>query len=254
MFKIDFIGLVCFFIQKDGSRLALLPDGRDPGQGIDAHLPRLIVASENVMDGDGWGRSLDLIGPVLSFDLPRCTMEIAGLGTAQDPVELDTSEHTVPRLNDIDMNFEIDPDRADAVVKLPIRRGSLHSYRRPNDDNPTPAVISQLEVSHDGNIAITVQPGGDEPPRFLTLKPESEIAIVNASRPAARVVTLPPPHFLIYERLADRPVSLAGPVDQLAVPGLSELPTNHPLFGLGGIIGSGVECGNTGCCPPKPGG
>lgn len=248
--KINFLGLVCFVKEEGGGRLALMPDGRSPGRLIDPHFPQLIVAADAVTGGEGWDGDVTLSGDLLNFTLPLCTLTIDGVAPNDGSAGLDTSFHTVPLLTDIDEKFEIDPNTANAVVRLRIRRGSLRAFRSVGASPENAAVVSQLEVAPNGPITITVQQPGDHLPQTITLRPDTEIIIANASRPGESDSRNIRSHALIYERLATRKVNLAGAEERLIPPAtLPELPSTHKFFQIPGIIGSGPACGNTGWPP-----
>ena len=174
-------------------------------------------------------------------------MEIDGAG--QEPVSLNVDEHNLPLLSDANAQFAIDPATTNAVVRLPLRRGTLRVFRDPRNSQDDAAIISQLEVQHEGDVMITVRRRGSgrvpNAVRRIVLRAGAEIVISNVSR--ARENTQR--HFRLYERLADRPdVSLERLGGLLSPAGLNPLPPTHRLFRAANSAGSGVDCGNTGCC------
>ncbi|HEX8410931.1 MAG TPA: hypothetical protein VF883_18850 [Thermoanaerobaculia bacterium] len=238
-YKVQFAGLVCFY-RESGARLALLPDGRNPGAGIDPHYGTIVVHEDWIEDASGWSSS-ELEEPGV-FPLDSCDVTLEGTSVSGT---LDVSEHEgkLPQLRQIDPNFVIDPDAAPTVARIPIRHGTLAAYRIPQGD----ALISQLEVPHDGSITITVTPRNGGPSRTIRAKAGAEIAIGNMAKGVYRDgETQHAPHFKIYEVLSSNPVSLTN----LPAPShqLTELQSQNPMFTGRGPIGLYVECSNTGCC------
>src|SRR4051794_32036435 len=140
-YKVQFVGLVCFY-REHGSRLALLPDGRDRALGLDRHIASLNVAPDSVEESTGWPADKNAKRGI--YTLPECTLSIEGTDV---PGTLDVTDHdgVLPQLKQIDRDFEIDPDKAATVARLRIRRGKLIVRRVPNGK----ALMSQLEVPHD---------------------------------------------------------------------------------------------------------
>jgi hypothetical protein len=242
MYTVQFVGLVCFF-REHGGRLALLPDGRDPGPGIDPHFGEITVDPDSIDGMNGWNDSeTDSKG---TFRLSPCEISLEG---ADAEGTLDTSMHDnrLPQLRKIDPNFEIDPPRAQTIARVRLRNGTLAAYRVPSGD----AVMSQLDIPHDGYITVTVKPDDGTAPRTIRLKPRTEIAITNMARGVyGRVDETPEErqgHFRIYEKLSSRPVTLHEP----ALPAIvQETASLHPLFARRrGPIGLYAGCSNTGCC------
>ncbi len=238
-YKVQFAGLVCFY-RESGARLALLPDGRNPGAGIDPHYGSIVIHEDWIEDVSGWSSS-ELEEPgVFPLDSYDVTFEGAGVtGT------LDVSAHEgmLPQLRQIDPNFVIDPDAAATVARIPIRHGKLTAYRIPQGQ----AVVSELEVPHDGSITITATPRNGAPARTIRARAGAEIAIGNmAHRVYRNGETEHAPHFKIYEVLSSQPVSLTELPAVSAQ--LTELQSQNPMFTGTGPIGLYVECSNTGCC------
>lgn len=238
-YKVQFAGLVCFYHQS-GARLALLPDGRNPGAGIDPHYGTLVIHEDSIEEVSGWSSS-ELEEPGV-FPLDSCDVTFEGAAVSGT---LDVSEHDglLPHLRQIDPNFVIDPDAAPTVARIPIRHGTLTAYRIPQGQ----AVVSQLVVPHDGSITITVTPRNGGPVRTIRASAGAEIAVGNMAHGVYRNgETEHAPHFKIYEVLSSQPVSLTE-LPALAQQ-LSELQTQNPMFTGTGPIGLYVECSNTNCC------
>jgi len=236
-YKVQFSGLVCFY-RLQGARLALLPDGRNPGNGIDPHYASIVIHEDWIEDESGWEGVQRDEGGV--FPLEPCEVVFEGADTAGD---LDVSEHALPQLRQIDPNFEIDPATAATIARVNIRQGKLTSHLMPQGT----AVVSQLEVPHDGSITITVKPDDGSPQRSIRARAGAEIAITNMARGVYRGEdTEHTSHFKIYEILSKNPVSL----NELPAVNnqLTELDSRNPVFTGGGPIGIYLECSNTGCC------
>lgn len=237
-YSVQFVGLVCFY-REHGSRLALLPDGRDPGDGIAPHQATIIIEPTDIESTSGWEDAEGVARG--NFTLSPCEIVIAG---ADAPGTLDTSAHDglLPQLRQIDPNFEIDPARAQTVAKLRIQQGTLTAYQIPGGS----AVISQLDVPHEGSVRITVKPDDGSAERTIVARPGAEIAVANM----ARAYDEPPSeengnHFKLYERLSSRDVTLTVPRSLPDLPGSS---SRHVLFSKRRPVGLYVDCTNTGCC------
>jgi hypothetical protein len=238
-YSVQFVGLVCFY-RELGGRLALLPDGRNPGKGIDPHYGSLVVAADSIEEAE----TANWVGVKgvrdITFPLVPCHLIIEG---ADVDGALDTTGHVLPQLRDIDKNFEIDPPRAKTIAQIRIRQGTLTSYLIPGGA----AAMSQLDVAHDGPIRIKMKPDDGSPECTIVAKPGTEIAITNMAR--GSVYDEAPAgngsHFKIYEKLSVNPVSLKEPP---AIAALTESHSRHPLFSRRGPIGLYVDCSNTGCC------
>lgn len=237
-YKVQFVGLVCFYRER-GARQVLLPDGRSPGPGIDPHFPLIIVAPKAVKSAAGWPADEDTRRGI--YALPACWLSIEG---ADAPGSLDVSKHDgiLPQLRQIDPGFEIDPDRAETVVRLYLRQGTLSAHEVPGGT----AVMSQLQVPHEGTITITVTPRDGSPNRTLLLEPGSEILLGNMAEGGVyKPETHVGGHFKIYEKLSIRPVNLREPE---AVSTLEKPSSDHWYFRRALPISLSMSCSNTGCC------
>jgi hypothetical protein len=252
-YTVQFVGLVCFYRER-GTRLALLPDGRSPGEGIDPHFGAIVVAADAVEEAVGWEGVEEAVGwegveeaVRGKFPLPPCELII---DHAAEPGTLDTSRHDglLPQLRQLDSNFEIDPERAQTIAKVRIRRGTLTAHRIPGGT----AAISQLDVPHDGSIRVTVRPDDGSPEKHIVVKPGTEIAVTNMASGNLYRRGLRGHggnHFKIYERLSSRKVTLKEPEE--ATTSSSALPeslSTHVLFRRRGRISLYTNCSNTGCC------
>lgn len=238
-YKVQFVGLVCFY-REHGTRLALFPDGRNPGAGIHPHYGSIIVDPAAVEVANGWPDDDDTQRGIYVLDPCSIKLEAAGA-----PGALDVSEHDglLPQLRAIDPNFEIDPPRAQTIARVHIRQGGLRAYQLPGGE----AVMSQLEVDHDGPITVGVSPDDGSAARTLRLAPGTEILLGNMSQRGVydRQLSEDDDHFRIYEKLSVRPVTLHAPA---SVALLSDAPTSHWFFRDAKPINLSMNCSNTGCC------
>lgn len=238
-YSVQFVGLVCFWRERGGRRV-LLPDGEHPGEGIDPHYASIVVDPGAVEDATGWNGHVTRPG---MFRLPPCSLSIEG---ADSPGAFDATDHykVLPELRTPDNHFEIDPETAQTIAQMSIRQGTLTAYRIPGGK----ALISQLDVPHDGTITITVTPRDGSEPRTLRLKPGTEIAITNMAGDDiyATAAIEPEGHFRIYEKLSVRKdVKLEPPK---SLPEVLPSPSAHILFKNAKPITLAYECSNTGCC------
>jgi len=239
-YTVQFVGLVCFY-RETGGRQALLPDGRQPAPGIEPHAASIEVAPEDVLEVTGWNGSEDAAHG--RYLLPPCSIDLEG---ADAPGSLDTSLHDdyVPRLAMIEPGFAIDPDRAETIARLRLRRGRLQAFRIPGGD----ATISQLDVPHDGEIEVRVTPRDGSPERRLRLRPGTEVLIANMAEGGYLRETprgAHDDHFRIYEKLSTRPVTLHAPE---SIPEVPPSQSQHAMFLRREPIALSTDCTNTGCC------
>jgi hypothetical protein len=237
-YTVQFVGLVCF-LREAGGRRVLLPDGRNPGVGIDPHHAAIVVSPGSVEAAAGWNG--DAVAPG-RFRLPPCFLSIHAADTDGT---FDPSSHDgrLPELRAIDPNFEINPATAETIAQLRIRQGTLAAYRIPGGE----ALISQLDVPHDGSIEITATPRDGSTARTIRVAPGTEIAVVNVAGDDIYTSEAEPhDHFRIYERLSVRPVSLSAPSSFTTDAPRS--PSRHMLFMRATPIGLSHQCSNTGCC------
>jgi hypothetical protein len=239
-YKVQFLGLVCFYRDREGL-LAMLPDGRKPGDGIDPHHATIAIDPDAILESEGWnGRSHE----TGMFRLPSCRISIDGMETEG---VLDASAHAgrLPRLGEINPDFRIDPETAQTIATVLIRQGKLTAYLVPGGT----AVMSELEVLFDGDIRITVTPRRGSP-RYLLARAGSEIAITNTAGDYRRVHDHEN-HFRIYEKLSAQKTTLTAPRSNSNGDrkGMTESPSQHFLFTEGISMSLTESCSNTGCCP-----
>lgn len=243
-YNVIFVGLVCFHKQSDGSRIALLPDGRKPPKGVDKHVPILVVDPASVMGGLGWSNDPRKMKGVFPLDDALVTME--GVHS-EKPVDLDESHHKVTRLNKYAEGFRIAPMKAKTAARVPIRHGKLKSALHPAAPNKNEAaVVSVLNVSHGGIISIVLS--GSFGHRTIVLEKGTNVVIANASGAINPVGN----HFVLYGRLASPPVDMTKGT-HISRTGMKVLSIDHVYFKSSSRKGVakalGTECENTGCCP-----
>ncbi len=236
-YRVQFVGLACF-VKVPGERHVMLPDGRNPGDDIEPHFASIFVDANAVESASGWDQETVTSG---EFPLAPCSITIQG---ADNAGTLDTTEHDdrLPQLCRIDQNFVLDRDATQAIATMDVRNGKLTGYRIPGGD----AVISQLDVDHDGTIDIEVTSRDGSPARSIRLRAGTEIAVANTARDYADNAE-ENGHFRIYEKLSTTPVTLNAPPAALTVP---QSPSRHPYFLLRNPAGLSSDCSNTGCCDP----
>lgn len=238
-YTVQFVGLVCFY-RESGGREALLPDGRTPPDGVEAHVASIQV-DPHAIDRQatmGWTEREIERGV---FSLDPCRIVLSGANGVRN---LDTGNHDglLPQLRQIDPNFEIDPDRAETIARIRITRGALSAHFVPGGT----AIISQLVVPHDGNVEVAVTPRDGSSTRIISLAPGTEVAITNMGQSGYLSGLAEDNHFQLYEKLSVRqPVSLRAPSSFAEVP---PSRSQHVLFKRCGPAGLSTNCTNTGCC------
>lgn len=239
-YTVQFVGVVCFF-RQNGSRVALMPDGRDFDP---QHEVRIVVNPRRIIPGgtSGWNRNrADELRGI--FRLPRCTVRMSGIDQA-GPLNSSAQDPFLPRLQVLNPAFQIDPASPGIAATMNIRQGTLGAFLYPGaDPTPTTSVISQLDVNHDGPITITVTPETAGGVRTIQLRPGTEIVIANES-----IEDGPPrDHFNLYDRLgrvAGPSVGMTPPTTDPTVP---RSTSNHHYFAS--LQNGDDSCPNTGCCP-----
>lgn len=238
-YRVQFVGLVCF-VAEEGGRKVFMPDGRNASaEGIESHYGSIIVDPRAVIGAENWPAGAAGKG---TFSLDPCTIALEG---ADVPGVLDATAHDglLPQLKRIAPAFVLDPAAAQTIARLDIRQGTLAAYKVPAGD----ALISQLDVPHDGPIHVTVTPQDGSAARTITLSPGTEIAVTNMAAGGYDEVHDENGHFRIYEKLSARPVRLSEPTEVADVP---PSPTGHVMFTRANPIGLSTSCSNTGCCAP----
>lgn len=245
-YQVQFVGLVCFFRERE-ARLALLPDGRTPDAGIDPHFGTIIVDPKEALDKSGW----DGVPGATNGNFPLvepCQILLSG-ATAPGNLDSAQQDRALPQLKQINSEIEIDPSRAQTIARVPIRQGRLTAHRVPGGT----ALISQLDLPHDGPIEILIKLDDGTAERKIVLAPGTEIVIANMAQGGIyrepRVRNGAGQHFKIYERLGVHPVPLSEPSKvALLNDEVTESTSTHILFSRRGPISIYSDCSNTGCC------
>jgi hypothetical protein len=238
-YSVQFVGLVCFVNEQNG-RKVFLPDGRK-FEDVEPHYGSIVVEPSAVRSMEGWSAEDRAQG---TFPLDPCTISLQG---ADVPGTLDTSDHDglLPQLKQINPAFVLDPSAAQTIARLEIRQGTLAAYRVPGGT----ALISQLDVEHEGEIQVTVQSQDGTKRQTLTLAPGTEIAIANMAKAGYDFVDDENGHFRIYEQLSAQRIRLSAPTAS-EVADVPPSRTSHAIFRRATPIGLSTTCSNTGCCTP----
>lgn len=282
-YKIYFFGLVNFFDLKPEGRLLLLPDGRAASSaGIPRHDAFFVLEKKRVVRCDDWwpgsdGEGLEEFG-LIAFPIV-CPSKILISGLYDQPGasgcwpfgksdKLNAQKHAylLPRLKEIDPDFNIVPSKATTIAQLPVRRGKLEAFRLKLRIQPKyHAAISRLTLKrHSGPITITALTDDGVQVKTLTIEEGTDLALTNASQ-APIFEECPEParfdlasgatdsaksHFRIYAQLDEYHKD-----DKLDEPklhdDLREVERKHPyikylLKRFEQLPGAG--CSNTGCC------
>lgn len=253
-FQIDFLGLIYFF-HKDGGRLVLLPDGRDPEPGIPKHYASFFLEKAKIVDDSNWWTPIQKkkLDQYCLLELPISApskLTITGLEPPAatgcwpfGPRPLDTDrEQKLPELKRIDPTIEIVPDKAKTIAQLEIHQGRLETFLFRK------SVVTRLTVpNHSGPITITAS--GSYGEKTLTLFDETEIVFSNTSDligpDYVEATAYEKSHFRIYANLA-----VNGDPDKLKEPDPPELtafPSSHPYLRLIPQEVPAPGCSNT-CC------
>ncbi len=238
-YTVQFVGVVCF-LRQNGSRLAMLADGR---QFTPRHTARIVVEPSSVISEVGWNRTEAQIRRG-QFILPQGSVNLEGadkVGTLDSTLQ----ESRLPRLQVLEPTFRINPAQARTVATLPIRQGKLEAFRYPaSPDTPTVSLISQLDVPHNGTITVTVTPTTGAV-RNIVLKAGTEIAVVNDSMALGRGQN----HFHIYDQLntATTRITVGKIPPPVLMRNLPVSQSRHRVFNE--LVDGNDSCPNTGCCP-----
>jgi len=239
--KFDLIGLINFFDDGKG-KLLLLPDGTNPpGPGdIPKHFAGIFVLARQVLTHAQWpdaddDADLKTMG-VLHLPITQsCTISISGMNKGV----VSSAEHDrlVPALKKIDRDFNIVPEKAETIAKIPIHQGTLKAFRFGKN-----SVVSQLTMSMplpdpknmDAGLMTIQATATDGSTKKVIIGDGAEIVIANISKlgTAAGAVERPEDsHFRIYAKL-DVERRADGLFEPDADPSLQQLPSAHPYLSL----------------------
>jgi hypothetical protein len=275
-YKINFVGIVYFDTDPDNknSRRVLLPNGTNPGNGIEPHLATINIASSRLVGDPKWGsgapkrRTIDLSKSVsyrasMQPSSVASSTAIAVMDEEEGAVELqtfpiterstititglegkgvDAQEHNgkLPRLMDQNPPVVVDAD-ADTIATLTISNGKLVARQLPAANGPG-AIVSQLQVPGDFN-SLTIRVTDAKETRTITVLDGTEIVIANVSGDITGGAD-ETGHFQIYRKLSPRnTVTLRQPAinDRVA-----PLATRHPFL-VDPLDFPEAKCSNT-CC------
>lgn len=247
-YKTHFVGLAYFQEEPAGTERVLLPDGRNLDD-IPPHLFSISVAPDRVMASTGWGSDqIDKDKFHTQFWPPPSNVTMSG---ADAVGKIDTSQQALrlPSLSALGPNAKVDFKKAKCVGDFAFRQGTFTAFRRPKRPLAEAALVSSLELEHKGDILITLTERADPSNpaaaegtvRTITLKPDTEIVVVNASRNEP-LTDGGRDHALIYLQLLAQPVAFSLPqVDAAAV---DELQSDHPFFIAPNAAFQGPGCSN----------
>lgn len=242
-YTVQFVGLVCFFRDQEGWR-ALLPDGSGSNP---PHVASITVNHGTVLHYGGWRREeINEDEHAIDFNFPPSRIV---LESVERYGALDYGDRVIERLPVLRYNDQpvaINPHTAVTVGEILLRNGRMTSFRVPGSvDDGTAAMITQLDVPHDGAVTVVATPNDGSRIRTLTVAPATEIAIVNAYR--EDVGGEYDNHFKIYGKLAMGQPDLDDPPP--TPPNFPLSPSRHGHFQRNSESGSSARCSNTGCCP-----
>jgi hypothetical protein len=244
MYKVLFIGLVCF-LKQNASQIALMPDGSNT---TPAHIAKIAVDPATILGFTNWGTDADVKKGDFRLTVP-VNIDLQG-ASAASPSKLDDSKQKLVMLP---KGFKITPSTAKTIAQVTIKNGTLKTSRWPGTDadDPKASILTELTVPHSGTILVKVTPKSGGKVRTILLKAGTEIAIVNDRRKSNtnKPATKGHEHFNLYAMLGG-----GAQIAQEAPPipsGIPRTTSSHRVFDDAVPIVDGVSCPNTGCCP-KP--
>lgn len=264
-YKIFFFGLINFFDLEPSNKLVLLPDGTNPGDGIPPHEAAFIVRKKDIAKSSDWWAGTD--GEKLkNYHLMKFPIQkpsnilISGMYEPPGPSgclpfvstdKLKTQQtDLLPKLIKINPKFCIKPHLAATIAQLPLRRGTLGSFRFKLSVKHHSAVSTLKIKHHRERITITAMTEGGEV-KTLELKHGSEFVLINISAPNTESTVKEGTHFRLYAQLDEKRDDYNLHKDPVLSADLPPFLSKHPyvqylLAGHGHIPGAG--CSNTGCC------
>jgi len=112
---IDFVGMVYFVHEDDGSRRVFFPDGTVVVDNVPQHFASIFADKSAVRTSDWWDtpqKDVFLDHGVVEFSIPKAkaAVTISGVSTELRGAALDTSRHEpqIPKLRSINQNFVLD--------------------------------------------------------------------------------------------------------------------------------------------------
>lgn len=243
-FDVLFVGLFCF---KRFERVAVMPDGRVPDDPlVQSHQPFLVVDPKDVIaaQSSGWGANDPALTAKGIYTFSKCTIDITKATTDGD---LDATQHDadVPKLPAIDPSFEFATSGASIIAEINLGQGTLEFLRRPDRNSIEEGIgtVTRLRVSYDDEIFVTVAVEGETQPRFLALKPGSDVAIVNGFLETDPAKTGDP--LKLFKKIAKS--GTFTPVHPLVTPSVPVISGSYQVFKIKLPI---VIASGPGCCPP----
>ncbi|HEX3070088.1 MAG TPA: hypothetical protein VHX14_16090 [Thermoanaerobaculia bacterium] len=255
-YKVQFVGLTFFQEEPAGTMRVLMPDGRD-FPPIPPHLFSIAIPPNPpnlpptaMLDETGWkADEVEEDAFIRQYWVAPSQITLSGGETVG---VLDATEQLprLPSLRLADPMAKVNPANAKKIGDLEFRQGTFTTLRMPNKPIEDAALVSTLELDHDGDIEITLTTLGDPlnpaavvgEKRTITLKAGTEIVFVNTSRGVP--VPADADHIQIYQKLCDEKVSFVFP--QIDAEEIDPLQSPHPFFTSPHAAFSGEGCSNMG--------
>lgn len=234
-FDVLFLGLFCF---KRRDRVAVMPDARVTGDStIPPHIPFLVIDPRDITDSSGWqGNDPNLMAQGI-YVLDKCTISITK-ATVDGPLDASQHDTNIFKIALADGSFQFDAG-GDIIATIRIGQGKLELLRRPDAN----ANVTRLRVQHDGEIVVTIQSEEGSGTSDVTMKPGSDVSIVNL--PLAFDASKHGDPGQLYRKITtSHSIAVPGPFH---VPGMPAVGKNYEVFkiGLAKLVIAGI-----GCCPP----
>ena len=264
-YKVLFFGLINFFDLESPDKLVLLPDGTKPGDGIPPHEGAFIVRKKDIKTSSDWWKGTDDENlhkyHLMKFPIEKpSNILISGMYEPPGPPgclpfvgsdKLKTKQtQLLPRLIEINKKFCIKPHLAATIAQLPLRRGTLESFRFKLSIKRHSAVSTLKIKNHRGPITITAVTESGEV-KTLEFESGSEFVLINISVPDTKGTAKEGTHFRLYAQLDEKRDDTNLDKDPELSADFPTFLSKHPyvkylLAGYGHIPGAG--CSNTGCC------
>jgi hypothetical protein len=209
-YTVQFIGLT-HFAARTGSKLALLPDGRNPAPDIDVHQGSIVVYTADIIQAQttGWqGYEISTnvsAGTTEYFFQPSViTFPTTGTSGTLDSSGLDAD---LIRLVDLDKRFVLS-NQPETIATAELNAGKIVGFFVGATNAGYAQLIAEWTVPSDENpFVITVANQRGFPVRTLALQKGAYITLSNSCGAS----TKPGDHFAIYEQLSGTEVTIRTP-------------------------------------------
>lgn len=239
-YTVQFLGLTCF-CPWEGGKVALMPDGRFPPEGIPPHLASIAVNTADLLDVQGW----DLNQVTSNDGMTELTLRPSRIEFPADGGKLSAPglEETLGYIPDVAPSYQ--PGfGGNWIAMVELAAGDLRVFRWPGSPPTADAeLLTSWTVPFAGD-AITIRATERKgwPTRTITVRNGSSIALINMSR------GVPGHHYPLYQELSVATVVLQElPPRTPPVPDV--LSTDLVLF-FAPQPASGVDGGG---CSPRTG-